>query len=78
MLTLNAALVIAHLSGPAIPIIANPASTHCISVGGRLEFVTTPRGQIGICVFPNGRRVEEWRLFHRAQTKRPGNNVRAP
>ena len=49
--------------------IANPASVYCVQRGGRVEIVTTAKGQIGICVLPDGRRIEEWKFF-RSQRKR--------
>lgn len=44
----------------------NPASTHCKKSGGQLNMVDTPRGQIGVCVFRDGSRCEEW-AFYREQ-----------
>lgn len=43
--------------------IANPASTHCLEVGGKLELTDGPLGRSGVCVFPDGSRCEEWRLL---------------
>ncbi|MCE9540941.1 DUF333 domain-containing protein [Candidatus Kaiserbacteria bacterium] len=43
--------------------IANPASTHCVSLGGTLEMMDTPGGQTGLCHLPDGRVCEEWALF---------------
>ena len=44
--------------------IANPASEHCISLGGELEIRTDADGsQSGWCHLPDGRVVEEWALF---------------
>lgn len=50
---------------PAAPVIgmANPASVSCIDNGGRSEIRNTPAGQIGVCVFSDGRQCEEWALF---------------
>ena len=62
----------AGLHAPALPvhrIIANPASVYCVQQGGKVEIVTTKKGQIGICVLPDGRRIEEWKFF-RASRKR--------
>ena len=50
--------------------IANPASVYCVQQGGRLEIVRTNKGEIGICVLPDGRRIEEWEFF-RAKTDGP-------
>jgi putative hemolysin len=43
--------------------IANPASTHCLEVGGKLELTDGPLGRSGVCVFADGSRCEEWRLL---------------
>ncbi|TDR89868.1 putative hemolysin [Enterovirga rhinocerotis] len=42
---------------------ANPASVHCVKLGGRLEIRNGPGGQTGYCHLPDGRVVEEWKLF---------------
>jgi putative hemolysin len=41
----------------------NPASTHCLDQGGRLEIVTLAEGQVGVCVLADGSLCEEWALF---------------
>lgn len=52
--------------GPGLP---NPASVYCEEQGGTLEIVTGDTGgQVGICVLPNGERIEEWELFRRDTT----------
>lgn len=43
--------------------LANPASVHCQDEGGRLELVTIPDGQVGVCVFADGSLCEEWAYF---------------
>jgi len=43
--------------------LANPASTHCVEKGGEVEIRTVPGGQLGVCVFDDGSRCEEWRYF---------------
>ena len=43
--------------------IANPASVYCVEQGGEVEIVEEPDGQRGDCVFPDGRRVDEWELY---------------
>jgi len=58
---------------PALPVqhtIANPASVYCVRQGGRVEIVNTKTGQIGICVLPDGRRIEEWKFFRASEGKR--------
>ncbi|MDE2579904.1 MAG: DUF333 domain-containing protein [Hyphomicrobiales bacterium] len=44
-------------------IIANPASVYCIEQGGRIEIEKTPEGERGLCMLPDGRRIDEWELF---------------
>jgi len=51
--------------------IANPASVYCAGRGGQLEIVNEVAGQVGYCVLPDGRRVEEWTLFRAAQAANP-------
>ena len=70
-----AALAIAAglVQTPALPVertIANPASVYCVKRRGRVEIVNTKTGQIGICVLPNGRRIEEWKFFRANNRKR--------
>ena len=57
----------AGMRNPALP---NPASAYCVSVKGRLEIRQQAQGQTGYCRLPDGRVIEEWKLF-RAQQKRP-------
>lgn len=45
--------------------LANPASEHCLQIGGRLEIVDGGQGQIGLCHLPDGSTLEEWALFRR-------------
>lgn len=59
---------------PAQPVIANPASTYCLKIGGRLEFVSTAEGQMGFCILPNGERIEEWTLFRRDMERQKAND----
>ena len=49
-------------SEPSVAI-ANPASVHCVEVGGRVDLRDSQAGQVGVCVFPNGTECEEWKLF---------------
>ncbi len=51
-------------SGAPVAAIANPASTHCADVGGRLAIEKTPRGdEYGVCLFEDNRQCEEWALL---------------
>lgn len=43
----------------------NPASEYCIKIGGVLNIVDGPNGQVGICELPDGTKIEEWELFRR-------------
>lgn len=43
--------------------IANPAAVFCIEQGGRIEIVEGEGGQQGICVLPDGTRVDEWEYY---------------
>lgn len=51
---------------PQAPGMANPASTYCAQQGGRSIPVQTARGQRADCQLPNGRRVDEWKLYRSA------------
>ncbi|AIO33586.1 DUF333 domain-containing protein [Burkholderia pseudomultivorans] len=50
----------AQTSRPALP---NPASVNCEKLGGRHVIRSLPRGQVGMCVFKDGRVCEEWALY---------------
>ena len=66
------AITAALAQPPALPVhktIANPASVYCVQQGGKLEIVATKKGQIGICVLPDGRRIEEWKFFRASQKR---------
>ena len=44
--------------------LANPASTNCLKLGGRLDMRSDDNGgQTGYCILPNGQECEEWALF---------------
>jgi putative hemolysin len=59
---------IAAVPRPA-PALENPASAFCEETGGRSETLQTASGdQIGICILPGGKIVEEWAYF---RAKRP-------
>ncbi|AIO76927.1 DUF333 domain-containing protein [Burkholderia multivorans] len=45
------------------PALANPASVNCEKLGGRHVIRSLPRGQVGMCVFKDGRVCEEWTLY---------------
>jgi hypothetical protein len=48
--------------------IANPASVYCEEQGGVVEIVDESDGQVGYCVLPDGRRIEEWLFFRSGGT----------
>jgi len=43
--------------------LANPSAEFCIAQGGAYDIRETAEGQIGICVFPDGREVNAWEYF---------------
>lgn len=47
--------------------LANPAAVYCIEDGGRFEVEQTADGERGICVLPDGRRVDAWDHFRQNQ-----------
>ncbi len=42
----------------------NPASVKCKKAGAKVERLKTDEGEIGICVWPDYSRCEEWRFFY--------------
>ncbi|ARF51977.1 putative hemolysin [Pantoea stewartii] len=44
---------------------ANPASVYCEKIGGKLDIVKEPGGEVGYCTLPSGERIEEWTLFRK-------------
>lgn len=44
----------------------NPASKYCADIGGRSEIRREAQGDLGYCHLPDGRVVEEWKLFREA------------
>jgi putative hemolysin len=52
------------VSSPNMVGLANPASVHCVDVGGHTMIETLPNGSdLGICVFSDNRQCGEWALF---------------
>ena len=48
--------------------LANPASEHCVALGGTLEIRTAAEGsESGWCHLLDGRVIEEWALFRADQ-----------
>ncbi|MGO4450480.1 DUF333 domain-containing protein [Phyllobacterium sp. TAF24] len=45
---------------------ANPASVYCQTLGGKLLAVMSADGISNDCILPNGKRIDEWKLFRRA------------
>ncbi|WP_305773772.1 DUF333 domain-containing protein [Labrys sp. WJW] len=54
------------MATPQAPGMANPASTYCAQQGGRSIPVQSARGQRADCQLPDGRRVDEWKLYRSA------------
>lgn len=56
-------------TAPQPPVIgmANPASVHCIALGGETIIRDEPDGQAGYCRLPDGRVVDEWVLYRQSQ-----------
>lgn len=54
------------MTAPPTPGMANPASTYCAQQGGRSIPVRSARGQRADCQLPDGRRVDEWKLYRSA------------
>lgn len=66
-----AAATLAPADGAAQPVLANPASVYCVQQGGRVVIKRGPKGETGICVLPDGRRIEEWKFFRAARRPKP-------
>ena len=45
---------------------ANPASVYCVQQGGKSIPVQTAAGERADCLLPNGKRVDEWKLYRSA------------
>jgi putative hemolysin len=55
----------------------NPASVHCEQNGGKLDLrQDAAGGVVGVCVFPDGSKCEEW-AYYRGECK-PGNSQAKP
>lgn len=48
--------------------VGNPASQYCEKSGGKVEVETSEGGEGGVCVLPDGRRVDEWELYRTASS----------
>lgn len=70
MLALILAATLQSPTPPIVQVIANPASVYCVQQGGKLEIVRTKTGEIGICVLPDGRRIEEWKFYRANHPKK--------
>jgi putative hemolysin len=58
--------------------LANPASVFCGQSGGKSEIRNGARGQYGVCVFPDGRVVEEWAYFRKMKGKDGNKTGKSP
>ncbi|AZV95220.1 hypothetical protein CBF45_17025 [Bordetella sp. J329] len=50
---------------PAAVSMSNPAAVHCEERGGKVTIESRPEGQAGVCLLPDGSRVDEWELYRR-------------
>lgn len=50
-------------TGPARRIVANPAAVYCADQGYQYATVTEPRGQRGVCRFPDGTACDAWEFL---------------
>lgn len=41
----------------------NPAAVYCVALGYEYVIEKTAEGEIGYCILPNGKRVDEWNFF---------------
>lgn len=41
----------------------NPASLNCEELGGKIMIKNSQKGQVGICILPQGTAIEEWELY---------------
>ncbi|MGH8052682.1 MAG: putative hemolysin [Stenotrophomonas sp.] len=59
--------------GPQRIGMANPASVHCVSKGGKVEIrKDKDGGEFGVCHLPDGSQVDEWELFRSDNPKPAG------
>ncbi len=56
---LNSQIVGNAASFPAVGE-ANPAAVYCDDLGYQYDIVTTSKGQVGVCMFPDGSSCDEW------------------
>lgn len=64
------AALLPHVARAEIMGLANPAAVLCIHNGGHVEIETAADGgQRGICVFPDGTRIDEWTYFRNTHRK---------
>jgi hypothetical protein len=55
--------------------LANPAATACLSSGGRHQIVIADGGQDGLCVLPDGRRVNGWAHVRASDARADGGGA---
>lgn len=77
--TLGALPLAAQAPAAAPPLrLADPSAVFCVErLGGRFEIERGPAGERGVCVLPDGRRVDAWALF-RAHHGEPPPGATAP
>ncbi|MFH1331936.1 MAG: DUF333 domain-containing protein [archaeon] len=57
--------------------LANPASEYCNNQGHKLEIISAPDGQYGICKFVDGTECEEWD-YYRGKCKPGDKKIAVP
>ncbi|GIU45382.1 hypothetical protein TUM4438_18720 [Shewanella sairae] len=50
--------------------LTNPASTYCVSLGGKVDIEKQAEGEVGYCSLPSGERIEEWTLYRKDHPQR--------
>lgn len=53
---------------------ADPASVHCIRMGGKIDIVKEDAGDAGYCTLPSGERKEEWAMYRQDLKNMPSND----
>lgn len=59
----SAANELSHRNAAAQFNAPNPAAHYCVQLGYSYEIIKTETGQRGICILPNGERVDAWDFF---------------
>ena len=49
--------------------LANPAASYCVEMGYEYEIIVGPKGQHGVCRFPDGLEADAWAFFEGREAK---------